>query len=92
MTTQFDDVVKDAKRSAKEEIAEYLKQQNGSSTVIDKLIKAVNDIKTSSLMNPPSKNSSSYSAALRDLATICWRGPRRHDRGAAGRTAAFLND
>ena len=44
MTTQFDDVVKDAKRSAKEEIAEYLKRRNGSSTVIDKLIKAVSDI------------------------------------------------
>ena len=44
MTTQFDDVVKDAKRSAKEEIAELLKRQNGSSTVIDKLIKAVSDI------------------------------------------------
>jgi hypothetical protein len=27
MTTQFDDVVKDAKRSAKQEIAEYLKRQ-----------------------------------------------------------------
>jgi hypothetical protein len=35
----FDDVVKDAKRSAKEEIAAYLERQNGSSTV-DKLIKA----------------------------------------------------
>jgi hypothetical protein len=35
MTTQSDDVVKDAKRSAKEEIAELLKRQNGSSTVID---------------------------------------------------------
>ena len=44
MTTQFDDVVEDAKRSAKEEIAEYLKQQNGSSSVIDKLVKAVSDI------------------------------------------------
>jgi hypothetical protein len=44
MTTQFDDVVEDAKRRAKEEIAEYLKRQNGSSTVIDNLIKAVTDI------------------------------------------------
>ena len=44
MTTQFDDVVEDAKRSAKEEIAKYLKRQNGSSTAIDKLIKAVSDI------------------------------------------------
>ena len=44
MATQFDDVVKDAKRSAKEEIAGYLKRQNGSSTVIDQLIKAVCDI------------------------------------------------
>jgi hypothetical protein len=39
MTTQFDDVVEDVKRSAKEGIAEYLKRQNGSSTVIDKLIR-----------------------------------------------------
>ena len=44
MTTQFDDVVKDDKRIAKEEIAGYLKRQKGSSTVIDKLIKDVADI------------------------------------------------
>ena len=90
MATQFDDVVKDAKRSAKEEIAGYLKRQNGSSTVIDKLIKAVNDIhQNKQLMNPPSKNFSSYSAALRDLATICWRGPRRHDHGSRHRGNLF---
>ena len=53
MTTQFDDVVKDAKRSAKEEIAEYLKQQNGSSTVIDKLIKAVSDIHQNKQLDEP---------------------------------------
>ena len=53
MTTQFDDVVKDAKRSAKEEIAEYLKQKNGSSTVIDKLIKAVNDIHQNKQLDEP---------------------------------------
>ena len=53
MTTQFDDVVKDAKRSAKEEIAEYLKRQNGSSTVIDKLIKAVNDIHQNKQLDEP---------------------------------------
>jgi hypothetical protein len=44
MPTQFDDVVNDAKRDAREKIAEYLKQQNGSSSVIDKLVKAVSDI------------------------------------------------
>jgi len=53
MTTQFDDVVKDAKRSAKEEIAGYLKRQNGSSTVIDKLIKAVNDIHQNKQLDEP---------------------------------------
>ena len=53
MTTQFDDVVKDAKRSAKEEIAEYLKRQNGSSTVIDKLIKAVSDIHQNKQIDEP---------------------------------------
>ena len=53
MATQFDDVVKDAKRSAKEEIAEYLKRQNGSSAVIDKLIKAVNDIHQNKQLDEP---------------------------------------
>jgi hypothetical protein len=53
MTTQFDDVVKDAKQSAKEEIAEYLKRQNGSSTVIDKLIKAVSDIHQNKQLDEP---------------------------------------
>ena len=53
MTTQFDDVVKDAKRSAKQEIAEYLKRQNGSSTVIDKLIKAVSDIHQNKQLDEP---------------------------------------
>ena len=53
MTTQFDDVVKDAKRSAKEQIAEYLKRQNGSSTVIDKLIKAVSDIHENEQLDEP---------------------------------------
>ena len=52
MTTQFVDVVKDAKRSAKEEIAEYLKQQNGSS-VIDKLVKAVSDIHQTKQLDEP---------------------------------------
>jgi hypothetical protein len=78
MPPQFDDVVKDAKRSAKEEIAEYLKRQNGSSSVIDKLIKAVVDIHQNKQLDEPN-SSSSYSAALSDLATICWRGPRRHN-------------
>src|SRR6516164_3069734 len=53
MTTQFDDVVEDAKRRAKEEIAEYLKRQNGSSTVIDKLIKAVSDIHQNKQLDEP---------------------------------------
>jgi len=51
--TQFDDVVKDAKRSAKEEIAEYLKRQNGSSSVIEKLIKAVVDIHQNKQLDEP---------------------------------------
>ena len=53
MTTQFDDVVTDAKRSAKEEIAEYLKQQNGSSSVIDKLVKAVSDMHQTKQLDEP---------------------------------------
>jgi hypothetical protein len=44
MTTQFDDVVKDDKQLAKDEIAGYLERRDGSFTVIDKLIKAVCDI------------------------------------------------
>ena len=53
MTTQFDDVVEDAKQSAKEEIAEYLKQQNGSSSVIDKLVKAVSDMHQTKQLDEP---------------------------------------
>jgi hypothetical protein len=50
----FDDVVKDAKRLAKEEIAEYLKRPNGSSsTVIDKLIKAVANIHQNKQLDEP---------------------------------------
>ena len=48
----FDDVVKDAKRSAKEEIAAYLERQNGSSTV-DKLIKAISDIHQNKQLDEP---------------------------------------
>ena len=53
MTTQFDDVLKDAKLGAKEEIAELLKRQNGSATVIDKLIKAVSDIHQNKQLDEP---------------------------------------
>ena len=53
MHTQFDDVVNDAKRDARKKIAEYLKQQNGSSTVIDKLIKAVSDIHQNKQLDEP---------------------------------------
>ena len=53
MPTQFDDVVNDAKRDAREKIAEYLKQQNGSSSVIDKLVKAVSDIHQTKQLDEP---------------------------------------
>jgi hypothetical protein len=52
MPTQFDDVVNDAKRDARKKIAEYLKQQNGSS-VIDKLVKAVSDIHQTKQLDEP---------------------------------------
>ena len=53
MHTQFDDVVNDAKRDARKKIAEYLKQQNGSSSVIDKLVKAVSDIHQTKQLDEP---------------------------------------
>ena len=53
MPTQFDDVVNDAKRDARKKIAEYLKQQNGSSSVIDKLVKAVSDIHQTKQLDEP---------------------------------------
>ena len=53
MPTQFDDVVNDAKRDAREKIAEYLKQQNGSSSVIDKLVKAVSDMHQTKQLDEP---------------------------------------
>jgi hypothetical protein len=52
MPTQFDNVVRDAKRNAKEEIAEFLQQQNGSSTV-DHLIKAVSDTHRNKQLDEP---------------------------------------
>ena len=53
MPTQFDGVVNDAKRDARKKIAEYLKQQNGSSSVIDKLVKAVSDIHQTKQLDEP---------------------------------------
>ena len=53
MHTQFDDVVNDAKRDARKKIAEYLKQQNGSSSVIDKLVKAVSDMHQTKQLDEP---------------------------------------
>jgi|tagenome__1003787_1003787.scaffolds.fasta_scaffold19076336_1 hypothetical protein len=52
MITQFDDVVNDDKRLAKDEIVAYLERQNGS-TVIDKLIKAVVDIHANKQLDEP---------------------------------------
>ena len=53
MTTQFDDVAKYDKQVAKQEIANYLTRQGGSSTVIDKLIKAVVDIRQNRPLDEP---------------------------------------
>lgn len=52
MITQFDDVVNDDKRLAKDEIVAYLERQDGS-TVIDKLIKAVVDIHANKQLDEP---------------------------------------
>lgn len=51
--TQFDGIVEDAKRRAKEEMVEYLERQNGSTTVIDKLIKAVVDVHANKQLDEP---------------------------------------
>jgi hypothetical protein len=52
-TTQFDGIVEDAKRRAKEEMVEYLERQNGSTTVIDRLIKAVVDVHANKQLDEP---------------------------------------
>jgi hypothetical protein len=54
MTTQFDDAANDAKRCAKERIAEYLERQHGSFNVIDELVKAVSDIRQNKQLDEPS--------------------------------------
>ena len=53
MTTQFDDAANDAKRCAKERIAEYLERQLGSFNVIDELVKAVSDIHQTKQLDEP---------------------------------------